>query len=85
MAEPGVPEEALAPHIFFRGGPGGALIYAFVSTILPLHECILNLISLPSKLKPRKELTSRDVFLKILFVGWGEQKLEVRTVGLKAT
>ena len=24
------------PHFFFRG----ALIYAFISTILPLHECI---------------------------------------------
>ena len=75
-----------------RGGPGlshffseGALIYAFVSTILSLHECIWNLIGLPSKLKPRKELKSRDVFFKILFVGRGEQKLEARAVGLKPT
>ena len=30
----------LAPPLFFRGGPGGALIYEFISTILPLHECI---------------------------------------------
>ena len=30
---------ALAPT-FFRGVPGGALIYVFTSTILPLHECI---------------------------------------------
>ena len=26
------------------------------------------------KIKPRKELKSRDVFFKILFVGWGEHK-----------
>ena len=36
-------EGALAPPLFFRGGPEGALIYAFISTILPLHECIRNL------------------------------------------
>ena len=70
--------------LFFRGG-WWALIYVFISTILPLHECIRNLIGLPSKLKRRKELKSRDVFLKFLFVGWGEQKLEARTVGLKPT
>ena len=68
---------ALAPHFFFQGGLGG-LIYAFISTViqvgLPLRECIWNLIGLPLKLKPRKELQSRDVFFKILFVEWGEQK-----------
>ena len=52
---------------------GRALIYAFISTALPLHECILNLIDLPSKLKPVKELKSRDVFFKILFVRWGNR------------
>ena len=30
---------ALAPPLFSGGGWGG-LIYAFISTILPLHECI---------------------------------------------
>ena len=59
-------------HFFFRG----ELIYAFISTILPLHECISNFIGLPSKLKPRKELKSRDVFFKILFVGWGNRNLK---------
>ena len=70
---------------FFFQGPWGVLIYAFISTILPLHESISDLIDLPSKLKPRKELKSRDYFFKILFVGWGRQKLESRTVGLKPT
>ena len=73
------------PPTFVSGGTLGGLIYAFTSTILPLHECVWNLIGLPSKLKPRKELKSRNVFLKILFVGWGEQKLKARTVGLKPT
>ena len=31
---------ALAHLLFFQGGSEGALIYAFISTILPLHECI---------------------------------------------
>ena len=82
MAEPGGPWPL---HFFFREGPGGTLIYAFISTILPLHEGISNLKGLPSKLKPRKELKSRDVLFKIVFVGWGRQKLEARTVGLKPT
>ena len=59
------------PPLFFRGGPEGALIYAFISTILPLHECISNSIDLPWKLKPGKELKSSDVFYENLFVGWG--------------
>ena len=32
-----------------------------------------------------RALISRDVFFKILFVGWGGQKLKARTVGLKPT
>ena len=31
---------ALAPPLFFQGRPWGGLIYAFISTILPLHKCI---------------------------------------------
>ena len=60
--------------IFFQGGSLGALSYAFISTIIPLHECISNLIGLLSKLNPRKELKSRDVFFKNLFVRWGNRK-----------
>ena len=71
------------PHFFhfFRG----ALVYEFISTTIPLHECIGNLIGLPSKLKPRKALKSRDVFFKSLLVGRGKQKLEARIVILKPT
>ena len=54
----------LASHFFFRG----SLIYAFISTISPLHKCKWNLIGLPSKLNPKKELKSRDVFK---FCLWG--------------
>ena len=68
--------------MFFQGGAWGAPI---ISTILSLHECIGNLLGLPSRLKPRKDLKSRDVSYKILFAGWREQKLEARTVGLKPT
>ena len=69
--------------LFFQGGrAGGALI---IPTILPQHECIENLTGLPLRLEPRKELKSRDISFKILFVGWREQKLEARTVGLKPT
>ena len=28
------------PSVFSGGALGGWLIYAFISTILPLHECI---------------------------------------------
>ena len=58
------------PPTFFQGGPN-LRVYFCNNT---LHECIWYVIGLPSKLKPRKERKSRDVFFKILFVGSGEQK-----------
>ena len=69
------------PGPFFQGsGPWGA-------TILPLHDCIYNLTRLPSKLKPRTELKFRDIFFKILFVGWGNYKRnqDFQLEGLKFT
>ena len=61
MAEPR--GQGLWPPTVFQGG-WGAQIYAFISTILPLRECICNFIGLPSKLKPRKELNSETSSLK---------------------
>ena len=40
----------------FQEGAWWALIYVFISTIISLHECILNFIGLPSKLNPGKRL-----------------------------
>ena len=36
---PALVAEAGGPG-FFQGGPWGSLNYAFISTIIPLHECI---------------------------------------------
>ena len=81
MVEPGRPGP---PTFFFRGALGGCnLRVHFYNIASALMHLKLNRPTI--EIKTTKNLKFRDVFLKILFVGWRKQKPEAKTVGLKPT